>query len=208
MDTLPSKRNTELGKGNVHTRFLCLCTRAGLIAFMARGGCTLSSLVVLALLTFGCAGPTTRVFPPGDGALVVALEGLRNDRGTVVVSLFSGQNGFPDRVSASMATVTSEIYEGKATVSFSSLPYGEYAISVLHDEDGDGLMATGLFGAPREGFGFSGYPEYRFGQPAYETVRFFLLEPQREMTIPVRYETGRRQHQDEGRAAESRRPQE
>ncbi|MCM2266117.1 MAG: DUF2141 domain-containing protein [Desulfuromonadales bacterium] len=163
--------------------------------------------LLLMLLAVACRGPApTTAFPSGTGTLHVALEGFHNDRGTAIVSLFAGPKGFPDEVAASVSTVNVAIQEGKATVTFAGLPYGDYALSVLHDEDGDGQMATGLFGAPREGFGFSGYPDYRFGHPAYAEVSFLLVEPQREMTIVMRYETGRRQHQDEGRAAESRRP--
>lgn len=159
------------------------------------------------LLAVGCAAPPApATFAPGTAVLTVHLEGFRNDRGAAVVSLFAGPKGFPDEVDASVATVSAAIAAGQAMVTFADLPYGEYAVSVLHDEDGDGNMATTLFGAPREGFGFSGDPDYRFGHPAYDQVRFLLIEPQREMTIVVRYETGRRQHQDEGRAAESRRP--
>ena len=123
-----------------------------------------------------------------------------------MVSLFAGPKGFPDEVPASVATVTVPVREGRAAAVFPDLPYRDYAVSVLHDEDNDGAMATGLFGAPREGFGFSGVPDFRFGHPNYERVRFLLIEPQREMTIVVRYETARRQHQDEGRAAGARRP--
>lgn len=164
---------------------------------------------MLALLTASCRGPAPPpAFPAGTGTLSIFLEGFRNDQGSAIVSLFAGPRGFPDDVAASKSTVSTPIRNGKATATFADLPYGEYAVSALHDEDGDAQMATGLLGAPREGFGFSGYPDYRFGRPAYAEVSFLLVEPLREMTIVMRYETGRRQHQDEGRAAESRRPSE
>jgi uncharacterized protein (DUF2141 family) len=156
----------------------------------------------------GCALPPPTAFPAGAGTLVVALGGFHNDQGTAIVSLFAGPHGFPDQVPASVATVSVGIHTGKAMARFSGLAYGEYAVSALHDEDGDGQMATGLLGAPREGFGFSGFPDYRFGPPDYAAVSFLLVEPQREITIGMRYETARCQRQDEGRATESRRPKE
>lgn len=165
------------------------------------------AVVGIALLAAGCAAPAAvQYVPAGTGTLAVALTGFRNDRGTAIVSLFRGARGFPGEVAASAATASTPIREGAATVTFSGIPYGEYAISVLHDEDGDGEMATGLFGAPREGFGFSGFPDYRFGHPDYASTSFLLVVPRRELTIGIRYETGRRQHREEGRAAESRRP--
>lgn len=165
------------------------------------------AVIGIILLAAGCVAPAAVSYvPAGTGTVAVALTGFRSDRGTAVVSLFHGAGGFPDEVAASAATVSTPIREGAAAVTFTGLSYGEYAISVLHDEDGDGEMATGLFGLPREGFGFSGAPDYRFGQPEYASARFLLLEPRRELTIGIRYETGRRQHREEGRAAETHRP--
>ena len=181
-----------------------VCNYPWPVAVMRRFG----AVIGMALLAAGCAAPVAVPdVPAGTGTLAVALAGFRSDRGTAIVSLFHGARGFPDEVAASVATVSTPIREGTATVTFTGLPYGEYAVSVLHDEDGDGAMATGLFGLPREGFGFSGTPDYRFGQPDYASARFLLVEPQRELTIGLRYETGRRQHQAEGRAAETHRPE-
>lgn len=195
------------GFGNVAMRRWPVCNRRWPVTGFQPLGLLTAGLALL--FAAGCRPSLPPAsFAPGAATLVVNLEGLHNDRGTAIVSLFAGANGFPDDVGAALATSVAPIRSGRAVVTFSDLPYGEYAVSVLHDEDGDGLMATGLFGAPREGFGFSGYPDFRFGHPDYAEVSFLLVEPQREMTIAVRYETGRRQHQKEERAAESRRPQE
>lgn len=161
---------------------------------------------VLLLALAGCHSPRPSAFAPETGTLTVVLDGLRSDRGAAIVSLFTGPEGFPEEVAASLATVSAAISNGRAVATFAAVPYGEYAVSVLHDEDGDGRMASGLFGAPREGFGFSGSPDYRFGPPAFADVSFLLLVPQRELAVTVRYETARRLHQEEGRAAETRRP--
>jgi uncharacterized protein (DUF2141 family) len=160
------------------------------------------------LLTISCVPAPPAAFAPGAGTLVVNVEGLRSDRGTAIVSVFAGPQGFPDEIAASVRTEYLAIAAGRAVATFADLPYGEYAVSVLHDEDGDGRMATGLFGLPREGFGFSGTPDYRFGHPGFAEVSLVLIGAQRELTIGMRYETGRRQHQDEGRAGNLGRPQE
>ena len=139
---------------------------------------------------------------------MVDLKGFHSDRGTAIVSVFSGPRGFPEAVAAAAATASLPVRDGRARAIFPGLSYGEYAISVLHDEDGDGEMAKGLFGAPREGFGFSGHPDYRFGPPDFAAVSFPLLTPQLEMSIDLRYDTARRQHQEEGRASGAQRPQE
>lgn len=183
-----------------------MCNSRWLVILLQHSVLIASGMILLAIM--GCRAPAPATYAEGTAALIVNLAGFRNDRGMAIVSLFRGPQGFPDEVAASVATVTVPIQEEKATASFTELPYGDYAVSVLHDEDGDGQMATGWLGTPREGFGFSGSPDYRFGHPDYGQVRFLLVEPQREMTIAIRYETGRRQRQDEERAAETRRPKE
>jgi len=191
------------------TRKPKVCGKTGTVRQIAQPLAWAVAGLLVAVLSVGCRGPALpSAFPAGQGDLLVRLGGLRNEQGVVVVSLFAGARGFPDNVPASLATVAVPIRSGQAEVRFSAIPYGEYALSVLHDEDGDGRMATGLFGAPREGFGFSGHPDYRFGHPDFAAASFLLLSPQREIEIGMRYETGRRQHQEEGRGGELRRPQE
>jgi len=175
---------------------------------IARGGLRALASLLLSLSLAGCqAAKTPATFPDGQGALLVRLSGLHSDAGLVVVSLFAGEKGFPDEVAASLTTISVPIRSGQAEALFSEIPYGEYAVSVLHDEDGDGKMATGLLGAPREGFGFSGQPDYRFGHPDFARTSFLLLSPHREIDIVLRYETGRREHQESGQATHTRRPE-
>lgn len=184
-----------------------LCKSTWPAAVLRRGFRRIALVSLLTLLTTACQAPRlSESYPVGRGTLTVALEGFRNDRGRAIVSLFAGPKGFPDEVPASVATASVAVHEGRATAVFPGLPYRDYAVSVLHDEDNDGQMATGLIGTPREGFGFSGFPDFRFGHPDYDHVRFLLIEPQREMTVVIHYETARRQHRDEGRAAGARRP--
>lgn len=166
------------------------------------GGCLLLSLLA------GCAKPPPPSVLPGAGTLVITLDGLHSDQGQVIVSVFAGPAGFPDEVDEAVRNAYLPIVAGRATASFADLPYGEYAVSVLHDEDQDGRMATGLFGTPREGFGFSGAADLRFGHPDFAAVSFLFANPHRDMTIAMHYETGRRQHQQEGRAGNLGRPQE
>jgi len=175
---------------------------------VARGCRRALATLLLSLSLAGCQTVTApATFPDGEGTLLVRLSGLRSDTGLAVVSLFAGEKGFPDEVAASLTTVSVPIRAGQAEALFSEVPYGEYAVSVLHDEDGDGKMATGLLGAPREGFGFSGQPDYRFGHPDFAKTSFLLLSPHREIEIRLRYETGRREHQESGQATHTRRPE-
>ncbi|NJM99466.1 MAG: DUF2141 domain-containing protein [Phormidesmis sp. RL_2_1] len=50
---------------------------------------------------------------------------------------------------------------------FEGLEPGTYAVSVLHDENGDNQLDTGMFGIPAEGFGFSGNPAIQMRAPEF-----------------------------------------
>ncbi|MDT8442146.1 MAG: DUF2141 domain-containing protein [Desulfuromonadales bacterium] len=129
------------------------------------------------------------------GRIDVQLVGFRSRDGEVIVSLFASAEGFPDRIQHAVATRNLPIRDLQAATRFDGLAYGRYAISVLHDENGDGLMNSSWLGTPREGFGFSGHPEYRFGQPTFAEAAFFLVTPQRDVVIGLRYATGRQERQ-------------
>jgi uncharacterized protein (DUF2141 family) len=48
------------------------------------------------------------------------------------------------------------------------VPAGRFAVAVLHDEDNDREMDTGLFGIPTEGYGVSRNAIRSFGPPIFE----------------------------------------
>jgi uncharacterized protein (DUF2141 family) len=60
------------------------------------------------------------------------------------------------------------------------------AVGVLHDEDGDKRMATGLFGIPKEGFGVSNNPRILFGPPRFEDARL-VPQPGQPIIIDMKY---------------------
>ena len=65
--------------------------------------------------------------------------------------------------------------EADVVVTFSNLVSGTYAVSVLHDENGDQQINQGSFGIPTEGFGFSRNPAIRTGAPDFADAAVFVL---------------------------------
>jgi uncharacterized protein (DUF2141 family) len=49
---------------------------------------------------------------------------------------------------------------------------GEYAVSVVYDEDSNGKMNTGFLGIPTEPVGMSNNAKGRFGPPKYKDAAF------------------------------------
>ena len=156
-------------------------------------------LLALVVLLQSCTGRSERMLAMGTGEIELRLLGFRNANGHALISLFNGSDGFPDRVDKSVLTQELKIDGDRARIHFGSLPWGRYAISVLHDENGDGRMNSSWLGTPLEGFGLSGHPEYRFGQPGYDDASFLLASEQREITIKLRYSNGQQQRRQHNR---------
>jgi uncharacterized protein (DUF2141 family) len=58
-----------------------------------------------------------------------------------------------------------------AALRFDWLPSADYAVAMIHDENGNGRLDT-FMAMPREGFGFSRNPAIRFGPPRFDSARF------------------------------------
>jgi uncharacterized protein (DUF2141 family) len=55
---------------------------------------------------------------------------------------------------------------------FNALPAGTYAVAVFHAEHNETQMETGLFGKPKQGYGFSNNPSSTFGPPSFSSAAF------------------------------------
>jgi uncharacterized protein (DUF2141 family) len=72
-------------------------------------------------------------------------------------------------------------------IEFENLNYGQYAIAILHDEDSDDEMKTGIFGIPKEGYGISNNVKGRFGPPSFNDAKISLKEDRMIITIKMNY---------------------
>ncbi len=73
-----------------------------------------------------------------------------------------------------------------SSIRFTGIRPGQYALSVLHDENRNGKLDT-LVGIPREGFGFSRSPKVLFGPPRFDQVRFGIAEGFSRQTVRMQY---------------------
>ncbi|MFV0623628.1 DUF2141 domain-containing protein [Sphingomonas sp. ac-8] len=131
--------------------------------------------VALVLLTG--ATPTT--------ALEVTLTDLRSTKGLIRLCLTADPANFPGCVDDARA-VTRSVPAGERTVRIEGLPPGGYALSAIHDENGNGKLDT-LAGIPREGFGFSQNPRIGFGPPRFAAARFALAGDADRQQVRMRY---------------------
>jgi len=148
----------------------------------SRGLATIA-LMMLALLPAQAAAAATA----GEGgALGVTFEGLRSSKGMLRVCLTRNRALFlkcendPEALRASVAASPG------ARVSFDHVPPGDYALLVLHDENGNAKIDT-LLGIPREGVGFSRNPKLSFGPPKFDAVRIRIGTGPSETDVTLKY---------------------
>jgi len=110
--------------------------------------------------------------PPETGTLTITVAKLRNTAGHARLLLFAGPDGFPDQPRRAVKRVSLKIEDGAARVVLDGLAPGDYAVSVIHDENDNEALDVGWFGIPKEGFGFSNNPKIRRGPPSFEEASF------------------------------------
>ncbi len=146
-------------------------------------------------LLFGClaflrASEVTNAPPAAAGnlaTLTVRVTGFRNDQGLARISLFREEKGFPDHAELAFRTNSAPILQGETSAVFAGLPPGDYAVSVLHDENRNGRMDVNWLGRPREGYGVSAAGRSQAGAPAFAASRFRLEPPARTLAVHLAY---------------------
>lgn len=150
------------------------------------------------------------------GTLTIEVEGLENQDGNVCLKLFAGSEGFPNddedalqracvpivpladaEPSSPESGLDSSGSESSASEStgadpsfrytFENLPYGNYAVAIYHDDNGDERLNRGIFGIPAEGYGFSNDAPVSFGPPDFEDAVFVLDGTDLTIQIEMRY---------------------
>jgi len=112
--------------------------------------------------------------PGGDGArgsLTLVVPGLANDEGKVIIALFDSAEGF-EKDGAFVRSAFVEPEDRAAVWTFGDLPFGEYAVRLFHDENGNEKLDTNWMGIPKERYGFSNDARGKFGPPGYEAAKF------------------------------------
>ena len=120
--------------------------------------------------------------------LKVKLTNFRSTNNNVILYLFddNNTNRFSDGKYA-IKKLICKVNEKAMVLNIPNLQYGKYAIAVLHDEDNNGEMTTGLFGLPKEGYGYSNDAKPKFGPPKFEEASFVIIKNIQEISIDIKY---------------------
>ncbi|MGQ0589580.1 MAG: DUF2141 domain-containing protein [Sphingosinicella sp.] len=137
-----------------------------------------------ALLPLGLFALLTGQASPAE--LEIQVQGLRNANGQVRLCLTRNPAHFPDCNGDPAAVKRSLPTRAAASIRLRGVAPGIYALSVIHDENGDGRLNR-FMAIPREGFGFSRNPRIRMGPPRFDEVRFQVSGGVVRQAVQMRY---------------------
>ena len=144
--------------------------------------------ITLALLVASTFAFDIEAQSPSLGNITVVITDLRTTDGEILISLYDKAEGFPkDREAIVRTAAVESDVSGQVTTIFEDLPHGDYAIAVLHDEDGSKGMTFGSFHLPKEGYCFSNNVKVRFKPPKFKKTKFTLDGDGVNQTLRMRY---------------------
>lgn len=119
--------------------------------------------------------------------LVVSVSGLKHTEGQIGILLFDKGEGFPSSREKAVREMLLPINQDELSHVFTDLPFGEYAVSVMHDENGNNQLDTNLFGIPTEGNGVSNNVKSWLGPPKFKQAAFKVNSPSHSITVKIKY---------------------
>lgn len=122
-----------------------------------------------------------------SNSIKVVVVGLHSNDGEVDCALFASADGFPEDSAKAGKTIRSKIANGQAVCIFGGVAPGDYAVSVFHDENGNGKLDRNFIGMPKEGVGASNDAAGHFGPPKFDHARFNYPGGRSVLAIHVRY---------------------
>lgn len=113
------------------------------------------------------------------------VQGLRSTKGKILICIARQPRYFPD-CSGDPEQRHLTVAASSSPVALGTLAPGEYAIAIIHDENGNGKLDT-FVGIPREGVGFSRNPAIRFGAPSFRSASFPVGGAAQRQDVKVKY---------------------
>ncbi len=139
-------------------------------------------LVLCGVMVFSAACLAENPVQCGD--LVLVVTGFKSNAGQARIQVMDSERAVTNE-SISFCMIRSRIVNQKVEIVLKGVPYGQYAVQVFHDVNGNGVIDKNIFGVPKEEYGFSNNVRGKLGHPDYADMRFELKEPLATQQISV-----------------------
>lgn len=115
--------------------------------------------------------------------LKVKITNIQNKGKTLYIGIYRASDAFPE-FSKFWKNLKINTTTNEATVEF-DVPYGDYAIAVSHDLNGNGKLDKNLFGYPNEPFGFSNNYKPKLSSPDFSDCKFSFTQQNNSLSIKL-----------------------
>lgn len=112
----------------------------------------------------------------GQHKITVNVSNVRSNSGSILLSIFNSDKGWPDDLSVTLKQVIFPVKDKKAHYVFDNMPAGTYAIAIMFDENGNNEMDYSFLHLPKEGYGFSNNVMGTFGPPSFKAAAFKVAD--------------------------------
>lgn len=116
-----------------------------------------------------------------DSNINLKVDGILSAKGHLLINVFASESDYLKKPVKAMQIDLTQVEDYNFEIS--GLPQGEYAISVVHDENANGQLDFGGMG-PEEGYGFSNNPDAMYGPAPYNAAKF-AFEESASMTVKL-----------------------
>jgi uncharacterized protein (DUF2141 family) len=144
---------------------------------------------LLACAALGALLTITAITSPAQSttcALTIHVDGFRNQKGELGVTVFKSPDGWPEDNNKALTHGGHPFSGNQGTVQLQLAP-GRYAVAVIHDENANHKLDRNFMNIPKEGFGFSNNPRVLLTAPSFDTAAFQFACPSAEMSIHLIY---------------------
>jgi uncharacterized protein (DUF2141 family) len=109
------------------------------------------------------------LFLNAQNSIEVEIHNFKSNKGQALVGLYNSEDSFlKEEYKGKIVKISNK----KAVLTFDDLPDGNYAVTVIHDEDGNEDLTTNFLGIPKESIGASNDAPARFGPPKWKDAMF------------------------------------
>lgn len=116
--------------------------------------------------------------------LEISVKNIKELKGTIRVGLFDNEENF---LKEAVQGKVVDVNAATMTVVFENLKPGDYALSVIHDENANGDLDTNAVGIPKEGFGFGNDAMGLFGPPSFKKAKITMSEGVLKTVVTLKY---------------------
>ena len=132
-------------------------------------------------------GAATAQPAPKTTDVTIKVTDLRSAKGVVRACMTTDPGKFPKCRGVAGAHSAVVPAGDSATLTFTGVKPGTYAIALLHDENDNGKADRALMMMPTEGFGFSRDAKVSMGPPKFKAAAFEVNGAAVNHTIKMRY---------------------